>query len=432
MIEYLKRLLTVSLSVLSIPAQAQESVVLRAARMLDVATGRIVASPVIVVANGRIESVSSGSGPAVPASAKVIDLGDVTLLPGFIDSHVHLTMNLERGSEMRQVTQTTPAATVRGVRNARAMLMSGFTTVRNVGSDDFIDVALMKASDDGWIESPRIIPAGHSLGITGGHCDATGLRPGVLELSPRDGIVDGPDQVLQAVRYQLKHGAKVIKICATAGVLSFEESVGAQQMSDEEMAAAVGEARRHGVKVAAHAHGSEGIKAAIRAGVASIEHGSMLDDETFALMKQRGTYLVPTTYLADAIDLAAIPPAFRVKAERVLPLARASLERAIRAGVKIAFGTDAAVIPHEHAVREFNTLVRRGMSPLDALRAGTTNAADLLGTPDRGRLAAGLLADIVAVPGNPLEDIRATERVSFVMKGGRVFRHDAAREAGSP
>jgi imidazolonepropionase-like amidohydrolase len=238
--------------------------------------------------------------------------------------------------------------------------------------------------------------------------------------------VDGPDQVTQAVRYQLKHGAKVIKICATAGVLSFEESVGAQQMSDEEMAAAVGEAKRHGVKVAAHAHGTAGIKAAIRAGVASIEHGSMLDDETFALMKQRGTYLVPTTYLADAIDLAVLPPVFRTKAENVLPLARASLTRAIRAGVKIAFGTDAAVIPHEHAVREFNSLVQRGMSPLEALRAGTVNAADLLGTPDRGRLAAGLLADIVAMPGNPLEDIRATERVTFVMKGGRVFRNDPA------
>jgi imidazolonepropionase-like amidohydrolase len=421
-----KVVLAVFLGVLALPAYAQESVVLRAARMLDVTTGKIIASPVIVVTNGRIASVSSGSGPAAPASARVIDLGDVTLLPGFIDSHTHLTSNLERGSETRDVTEPTPALTVRGVRNARAMLISGFTTVRNVGSRDFADVALMKASDDGWIDAPRIIPAGHSIGITGGHCDATGFRPGILELSARDGVVDGPDQVTQAVRYQLKHGAKVIKICATAGVLSFEESVGAQQMSDEEMAAAVGEAKRHGVKVAAHAHGAEGIKAAIRAGVASIEHGSMLDDEILALMKQRGTYLVPTTYLADAINLAVLPPIFRTKAENVLPLARASLTRAIRAGVKIAFGTDAAVIPHEHAVREFNTLVQRGMSPLEALRAGTVNAADLLGTPDRGRLAAGLLADIVAMPGNPLEDIRATERVSFVMKGGRVFRNDSA------
>jgi imidazolonepropionase-like amidohydrolase len=412
------------LCLLAVPAESQETLVLRAARMLDVSAGRIVASPVIVVSNGRIQSVSSG-GAAPQGVARSIDLGDVTLLPGFIDAHTHLTSNLERGSEYRDLTETAADVTVRGVRNARAMLMSGFTTVRDVGARDFADIALMRASDNGWIDAPRIIAAGHSIGITGGHCDATGLRPGLLELSTREGVSDGADQVVQAVRYQLKYGAKVIKICATAGVLSFEESVGAQQMSDAEMAAAVREATSHGIKVAAHAHGTAGIKAAIRAGVASIEHGSMLDDETFALMKQRGTYLVPTTYLADAIDLAALPPLFRSKAESVLPLARTSVERAIRAGVKIAFGTDAAVIPHEHAIREFNTLVRRGMSPLDALRAGTLNAADLLGTTDRGRLAAGMLADIVAVPGNPLEDIRATERVSFVMKGGRVFRHDA-------
>ncbi len=404
--------------------EAQEPVVLRAARMLDVTAGRILASPVIAVSNGRIQSVTFGA--ATPQGAgQVIDLGDVTLLPGLIDAHTHLTSNLERGSEFRDLTETAADVTVRGVRNARAMLMSGFTTVRDVGARDFADIALMRASDNGWIDAPRIIAAGHSIGITGGHCDATGLRPGVLELSEREGVSDGPDQVVRAVRYQLKHGAKVIKICATAGVLSFEESVGAQQMSEAEIAAAVREATNHGIKVAAHAHGTAGIKAAIRGGVASIEHGSILDDETFALMKQRGTYLVPTTYLADAIDLAVLPAIFRSKAEAVLPQARSSVERAIRAGVKIAFGTDAAVIPHEHAVREFNTLVRRGMSPLEALRAGTVNAADLLGTADRGRIAAGLLADIVAVPGNPLDDIRATERVTFVMKGGRVYRHDA-------
>ena len=419
------RVVAILLCLMAARASGQETVVLRAARMLDVSAGRIVTSPVIVVSNGRIQSVASGSAAATPASGRVIDLGDVTLLPGLIDAHTHLTSNLERGSEFRHLTETTAEATLRGVRNARAMLMSGFTTVRDVGSADFADIALMRASDNGWIEAPRIIAAGHSIGITGGHCDATGLRPGVLELSPRQGVSDGPDQVLQAVRYQLKHGAKVIKLCVTAGVLSFEESVGAQQMSDAEIAAAVREATSHGVKVAAHAHGTAGIKAAVRGGVASIEHGSMLDDEIFALMKQRGTYLVPTTYLADAIDMDALPPIFRSKAESVLPMARSSVERAIKAGVKIAFGTDAAVIPHEHAVREFNTLVRRGMSPLEALRAGTVNAADLLGTADRGRIAAGLFADIIAVPGNPLDDIRATERVTFVMKGGRVYRQPA-------
>lgn len=393
--------------------------VIRAARMLDVVTGNVVANAMITVAGDRITSVTSS---AVPAGARVVDLGDVTLLPGLTDAHTHVTSNLEANSFVRSARDTDADETVRGVRNLRVMLMSGFTTVRNVGSGGFSDVALMRASDAGWIDAPRIIPAGHSLGITGGHCDHTGWKPGVLQGSTLTGIADGPDEAVEAVRQQLKYGAKVIKICATAGVLSFEESVGAQQFSDAELRAIVEEAGRHGVKVAAHAHGTRGIIAAVRAGVASIEHGSLLDDEAIALMKQRGTYLVPTTYLADAIDLTILPPLLRSKAESILPLARASVTRAIRAGVKIAFGTDASVIPHEHAIREFKTLVDRGMTPLGAIQAGTLNTADLLGTPDRGRLAPGLLADIIAVPGNPLADIRALERVSFVMKGGRVYK----------
>lgn len=410
-----------ALTASGVEAQAfRDSVtVIRAARMLDVGTGDIVQHPVLVVTGDRITSVT---GLAVPAGARVIDLGDVTLLPGLIDAHTHVTSNLEAGSYVRPARETDADVAVRGVRNARLMLQSGFTTLRDVGSSGFTDVALMRASDAGWIDAPRIIPAGHSLGITGGHCDHTGWKPGVLQGSTVTGIADGPDEAVEAVRQQLKYGAKVIKICATAGVLSFEESVGAQQFSDEEMRAIVEEAGRHGVKVAAHAHGTQGIIAAVRAGVASIEHGSMLTDEAIELMKQRGTYLVPTTYLADAIDLGILPPLLRSKAESILPIARANVTRAIRAGVKIAFGTDAAVIPHEHAIREFATLVDRGMTPLQSIQAGTINAADLLGTPDRGRLAKGLLADIIAVPGNPLTDIRALERVSFVMKGGRVYR----------
>jgi imidazolonepropionase-like amidohydrolase len=220
------------------------------------------------------------------------------------------------------------------------------------------------------------------------------------------------------VRYQIKHGARVIKICATAGVLSFEESVGAQQMSDAELRAVVEEASRHGVKVAAHAHGTEGIKAAIRAGVASIDHGSMLDDEAIALMKQHGTFLVPTRALGGLINLEALPPLLRDKAENVLPMAEASFRRAVAAGVRVALGTDAAVMPHGMNAREFNAMVDAGMSPLDALRAGTISGAELLGTADRGELAVGLLADIVAVPGNVLEDIGATSRPVMVMKGG--------------
>jgi imidazolonepropionase-like amidohydrolase len=234
--------------------------------------------------------------------------------------------------------------------------------------------------------------------------------------------VDGPWEAVEAVRYQIKHGARWIKICATAGVLSLEGPVGAQQLSDEEMRAIVEEAARHGVKVAAHAHGTEGILAAVRAGVASIEHGSMLTDEAIALMKERGTYLVPTTYLADAIDLEVLPPPIRAKAESVLPVAKESVRRAIRAGVPIAFGTDAAVYPHGDNARELATLVERGMTPLEALRTATLHAAALLGVDDRGVIAPGRLADLVAVDGDPLADISVTERVSFVMQGGKVHK----------
>jgi imidazolonepropionase-like amidohydrolase len=274
----------------------------------------------------------------------------------------------------------------------------------------------------GDIVAPRIVPSRNALGITGGHCDETGYVPGVLEHGIKEGVADGPWEVVQAVRYQIKHGAQVIKTCATAGVLSMEGPVGAQQYTYDELKAMVDEAARHGVKVAAHAHGTEGIKAAVRAGVASIEHGSMLDDEAIALMKQKGTYLVPTTYLADRINLAVLPPHIQQKARQVLPLARASLRKAIAAGVKIAFGTDAAVFPHGENAREFAVLTSLGMAPLEALRTATIHAADLLGTNDRGELAPGLLADIIAVPGNPLTDIRVTERVLFVMQGGKTVR----------
>jgi imidazolonepropionase-like amidohydrolase len=226
--------------------------------------------------------------------------------------------------------------------------------------------------------------------------------------------------VVQAVRYQIKHGAQVIKTCATAGVLSMEGPVGAQQYTEEELRAMVEEAERHGIKVAAHAHGNAGIKAAVRAGVASIEHGSELDTEAIALMKERGTFLVPTTYLVDRINLAVLPPLVRRKAETILPVARESLRRAIAGGVKIAFGTDAGVFPHGENAKEFAVLVRMGMPPLEALRSATLRAAELLGVSDRGTIAAGQLADLIAVPGDPLRDITVTERVTWVMLGGKV------------
>lgn len=401
------------------PLSAQEeAVVVRAQRMFDAEAGEIVRDAQVVVRDGVIQQV----GGSAPSGARVIDLGDVTLLPGFIDAHTHLAYDIGGDWVTRPVRNTAADAALRGARNASRTIDAGFTTVRDVGSRGFTDVSLMHAVEDGLIEGPRIIPAGHSLSITGGHCDQTGWAPGVLETGPKDGVADGSDEVLKAVRYQIKHGAKVIKICATAGVLSFEGPVGAQQFTEEEMRTAVEEAERHGLRVAAHAHGTEGIMAAVRAGVASIEHGSILTDEAIALMKERGTWLVPTTYLADVIDLDALPPPIRAKAEFVLPRAKESLRRAIAADVKIAFGTDAAVYPHGQNAREFAALVERGMSPVEALRSATVHAAELLGVDDRGVIEEGRLADLVAVAGNPLERIEATEDVRFVMIGGQVLR----------
>jgi imidazolonepropionase-like amidohydrolase len=399
------------------PASAQEVLVVHAARMLDVVQGEIVSPAVVTIQGDRIQSVG---GP--PGAGRVLDLGDVTLLPGLTDVHVHLTMDLDDGWVTRPVRETIADEALRGPAHARATLLAGFTTVRNVGANGFTDVSLMHAIDAGEIEGPRIIPAAHAIGITGGHCDDTGWAPGIRELGPKDGVVNGVAEVVEAVRYQIKHGAKVIKVCATAGVLSFDATVGAQQLSDEELRAIVEEAARHGLKVAAHAHGTQGIKAAIRAGVASIEHGSMLDDEAIALMKQKGTYLVPTAYLLTRMAVDKLPPPIAAKARQVIPLAQESHRKAIRAGVKIAFGTDAAVYPHGENAGEFAVYVGYGMKPIDAIRTATLNAADLLGVTDRGVIAPGKLADLVAVPGNPLDDIHVLERVSWVMKGGVVYK----------
>ena len=408
-------------------AVAQQPVVVHAARMLDVARGEIIAPAVVVVANGRIVSIGSGG---VPAGASTIDLGDLTLLPGLIDAHTHLTYDISGDWVTRSVRELPADAALRGARNARKTLLAGFTTVRDVGSVGFADVSLMKAIDAGFVMGPRMIPSAHAIGITGGHCDDTGWAPGVNELDYRHGVADGVDEVVKAVRYQIKHGAKVIKVCATAGVLSFDATLGAQQLSEAELQAIVQEANRHGLKVAAHAHGTEGIKAAVRAGVASIEHGSMIDDEAADLMKRRGTYLVPTAYLLSTFKYESLPPPIAAKAKEVVPLAQASHRRAIRAGVKIAFGTDAAVYPHGDNAREFAVYVGYGMRPADAIRTATVNAADLLGVSDRGVIAAGKLADLIAVRGNPLEDVRVLEQVPWVMKGGEVVKGAGKQESG--
>jgi imidazolonepropionase-like amidohydrolase len=292
-----------------------------------------------------------------------------------------------------------------------------------------LDVALGKAIDAGWIEGPRVIPAGHAITPTGGHLDPTmfqALAPHVLPLTVEEGIANGVSQVRQAVRYQIKYGAQVIKVCASGGVMSHTGPAGAQQYSDEELVAIADEAHRAGLKVAAHAHGDDGIRACIRAGIDCIEHGSLATDETIASMVEHGTFLVATTYLTDAMDVSHAAPELQAKAAEVFPRSRETISKAIAAGVKIACGTDAPAIPHGRNAKELAALVDRGMTPLQAIRAATLTSADLIGVDDRGRLEAGLLADIIAVPGDPLADITVTQQVCFVMKGGQVYRNEPA------
>ena len=392
--------------------------VLRAARLLDVETGTMHTDAVIVVEDGVITAVNPETVPDVMHD---MNLGDVTLLPGFIDAHTHLGMEISAASFTDAVMRTEAYGAYNAVKYGGLTVRAGFTTVRDFGGD--VTVELGHAVERGDIVGPRVVPSRNPLGITGGHCDVTGFSPGILEGGPEEGVADGPWEVVEAVRYQIKHGAQVIKTCATAGVLSMEGPVGAQQYTLEELTAMVEEAARHGIPVAAHAHGSDGIMAAVQAGVASIEHGSILTDEIMDLMIEKGTYLVPTTYLVDRIDLDALPALVRRKAEEILPHARSSIQRAIDRGVPVAFGTDAGVFPHGENAGEFAVYVGMGMSELDALRTATIHAADLLGTADRGRLGEGMLADIIAVPGNPLDDIEVTKDVRFVMLGGRVIKH---------
>lgn len=413
---------------------ASKTMVLKAARLFDGKSNALVTPGVVVVTDGKI--VAAGSSSATPAGAEVIDLGDATLLPGFIDAHTHLTMMHSddwKQNKLDGLQKPIAEVALDASVNARITLMAGFMTVRDVGSHDYLDVGLRNAIRNGKVPGPRMLVSVHAIGATGGHCDSSdGFRAGLFgkETGPLEGVVNGADQARYAVRLMHKYGADVIKTCASGGVLSPTDDVDTPQLTQEELNAIVDEAHALRRRVATHAHGAEAAKRAIRAGVNSIEHGSFLDDEALDMMKQHGTYLVPTLMavqgLQEQMDRGVyLPPAIEAKARAAIAAIRSTFQRAMAKGVKIGLGTDAAVYPHGRNAEEFHQMVDLGMKPIDALKAGTSADADLLGLSEKlGTIEANKIADVVAVPGNPVENIRQTERVFFVMKEGVVYRND--------
>jgi imidazolonepropionase-like amidohydrolase len=418
---------------------ASKTYVLKAARLFDGKSNVLMTPGVVVVTDGKI--VAAGTSAAAPAGAEVIDLGDATLLPGFIDAHTHLTMAYSedyRQSRLDELQKTIAERALDASVNARVTLMAGITTVRDVGSSDYLDVGLRNAIRNGKVPGPRMLVTVHALSATGGHCDfSQGYREGIFghESGPLEGVVNGADQARYAVRLDHKYGADIIKVCATGGVLSPTDDVDTSQLTQEELNAIVDEAHALRRKTAAHAHGAEGAKRAIRAGIDSIEHGTFLDDEALDMMKQRGTFLVPTLMatqgLQEQIDKGIyIPPAILVKAKTAIAASHQNFQRALAKGVKIGLGTDAAVYPHGRNVEEFHQMADLGMKPIDALKAGTSMDAELLGLADKiGTLEAGKIADVVAVPGDPVQNIRQTEHVFFVMKEGVIYRNDRGAAA---
>jgi len=406
------------------PEKPGRGYVLKAARMFDGKSDSLTTPGFVVVQDGKI--VGAGASASAPADAEVIDLGDATLLPGFIDAHTHLTMMYREDytkAMLDSLQKPIPEMALDASVNARVTLRAGFTTVRDVGSSDSLDAGLRNAINRGVVPGPRMLVAVHAIGATGGHCDETGFREGALgkETGPEQGVVNGADEARRAVRLAHKYGATVIKTCATGGVLSLADAVDTPQLTQAELDALVDEA---------HAHGAEGAKRAIRAGIDSIEHGSFLDEEDLNLMKQKGTYYVPTLMAVEGLKEqiqkgVAIPPAIRPKAEAAIAAIHQTFQRALAKGLKIGLGTDAAVYPHGRNAEEFHQMVDLGMKPIAALKAGTSADADLLGMSDKiGTLESGKLADIVAVPGNPVENIRQTEHVFFVMKDGIIFKNE--------
>jgi imidazolonepropionase-like amidohydrolase len=410
----------------TVPAQQDvknsKRTLIRAGQILDVKTGKLSAGQTILVTGDHIESIGpSGSINQQPGDA-VIDLGGMTVLPGLIDVHTHVTMNPDF-DPFREVTSTNAKEAINGVVNARKTLMAGFTSIRNVGAGGFVDVDLRDAINSGEVAGPHMLVSGPAMGITGGHCDDN-LLPAQYH-SVGDGVADGIAQVQHKVRENIKYGADVIKICATGGVLSKGDDPQASQYTLEEMQAIVADAHRLGRKVAAHAHGAQGILWASEAGVDSIEHGSYIDDAAIAMMKKHGTYLVPTVYLEDwQIENGHLPAFYHQKMVDVSAVAKQNIKHAIQAGVKIALGTDAAVYPHGLNAHELDVYVNQlGMAPLTALQTATINAADLMGLSAKtGTLEPGKWADIIAVEKNPLDDVRVLQDVKFVMKGGVVYK----------
>ncbi len=442
----LRSLLPLCLSLAALPSgfgqtqkTAAKTYVLKAARMFDGKSNALVKPGLVIVTDGKIAAV--GSAASIPADAEVIDLGDATLLPGLIDAHTHLTGMYSEDYKQRELDtlhKTIAEQAIDTTANAKVTLMAGITTVRDVGSGDFLDVGLRNAIRDHIVPGPRMLVTVHALGATGGHCDSEdGFRAGLFghESGPLDGVINGPDQARYAVRLDHKYGADMIKVCATGGVLSLTDDVDTPQLTQEELNAIVDEAHALRRKTAAHAHGAEGAKRAIRAGIDSIEHGTFLDDEALDMMKQRGTYLVPTLMaphgIQEQIDKGTyIPPPILAKAKAAIAAGHQMFQKALAKGVKIGMGTDAGVYPHGRNTEEFHLMVDLGMKPIDALKSGTSADADLLGLADKiGTLETGKLADVVAVPGDPVENIRQVEHVFFVMKEGIIYKNERGPSA---
>jgi imidazolonepropionase-like amidohydrolase len=408
------------------PTQQQQPqhVVIHTGHLLDVKSGKMLDNVTVVIDGDKITSVSGGSGSQSDnqAGARVINLPNATLLPGLIDAHTHLTFDPNFGYQ--ELGVSIPKEALIGAKNARITLEAGFTTVRNVGASGYTDIALRDAINEGMVPGPRMMASGPALSITGGHCDQN-LLPYEWH-AKSDGAADGVEGVQHKVREIIKYGADVIKVCATGGVLSKGDDPRASQYTLEEMKAIVADAHRLGRKVAAHAHGAQGIAWAAEAGVDSIEHGSYIDDAAIAIMKKNGTYLVPTLYLADWMRENAVkiglPPMYATKMKDVTAVSRQNIKKAFNAGVKIAFGTDAAVYPHGLNAHEFAVYVQIGMTPLQAIQTATVNAADLLGWSKIGSIETGNFADIIAVNGDPLKDITLLENPVMVMKGGTVYK----------